>query len=239
MIFHDLKQGNTTLWVIPELVEHITPSWFDLNWWNSRGQQVNSAPGRGESYFLDYEGWSMVWRHYKRGGMAAKFSQDRYLWTGLKNSRAYAELMLTQQLLDLGLPVPRPLAGQIIREGLYYRADLITERLAGARSLADILEANETLQSDKIVPWDNVGATIARFHQIGLDHVDLNIRNILCNDSNKVFLIDFDRCRMRNPEQQWQQGNLDRLKRSLKKLFPEQDHDQCWQQLIKGYGTLW
>ncbi|OMH28007.1 3-deoxy-D-manno-octulosonic acid kinase [Motiliproteus sp. MSK22-1] len=229
MIFHDLKQGNTTIWVIPELVEHITPSWFDLNWWNNHGQQVNSAPGRGESYFLRYQSWSMVWRHYKRGGMAARVSQDRYLWTGLENNRAYAELMLTRQLLDMNLPVPRPLAGQIIREGLYYRADLITERLAGARSLADMLGAKEEL------PWAGIGATIARFHQVGLDHVDLNIRNILCNQANEVFLIDFDRCRMRDPALQWQQGNLARLKRSLNKLFPEQDHDQHWQQLVTAY----
>lgn len=225
-----LRQGATTLMAAPELVEHLTPSWFDLNWWRAQGQRVDSAPGRGESYFLRYRDWSLVWRHYRRGGLVARLSRDRYLWSGLANTRAYAEFLLTQQLLDLGLPVPRPLAGRVVREGMRYRADLITERLPGAGALADWMAAGEP------VPFERVGAILARFHAAGLDHVDLNLRNILLDAEGGVFLIDFDRCRLRPVQRGWQQGNLERLLRSFNKLFPDRDVQADWRRLRRGYA---
>ncbi len=232
MNFQIIEQGHSTLLVAPELVDHLTPSWFDLNWWRSQGVAIDSAPGRGESYFLHYRelALNLVWRHYKRGGLVANISEDRYLWTGLQQTRAYQEFVLTAELRDRGLPVPRPLAAQVIREGLGYRADLVTERLPEVKSMADRL-----LSSLDEFPWFEVGNTIARFHRQGLDHVDLNIRNILINNNDRVYLIDFDRCRLRPPQQQWQQGNLDRLQRSLQKLFSDQQYDSHWQHLLAGY----
>jgi len=233
MNFQIIEQGRSTLLVAPELVDHINPSWFDLNWWRSRGVTITSAPGRGESYFLHYRelALNLVWRHYKRGGLVAKISEDNYLWTGLQQTRAYQEFVLTAELRDRGLPVPRPLAAQVIREGLVYRADFVTERLPEVKSMADRLTSK--LHE---FPWSEVGKTIARFHRQGLDHVDLNVRNILLNSNNRVYLIDFDRCRLRQPQQEWQQGNLDRLLRSLQKLFPHQNHDSHWQRLLDGYN---
>ena len=141
MNFQIIEQGRSTLLVAPELVDHINPSWFDLNWWRSRGVTITSAPGRGESYFLQYRelALNLVWRHYKRGGLVAKISEDNYLWTGLQQTRAYQEFVLTAELRDRGLPVPRPLAAQVIREGLIYRADFVTERLPEVKSMADRL----------------------------------------------------------------------------------------------------
>ncbi len=237
MKFHCLERQGVTLWVVPELVEHITPSWFDLNWWRSQGRPVGSAQGRGESYFVDAEAggrqWSLVWRHYRRGGLVARFSEDSYLWPGMNKTRPYLELHLTADLYERGLPVPRPLAAQIVRDGLFYRADLITERLADVSSLADRIARDAAK-----VPWRSVGQTIARFHDVGLDHVDLNIRNILLSGDDRVYLIDFDRCRLRKVSKNWQQSNLDRLQRSLSKQFPQPEYALHWQTLLQGYGAL-
>ncbi|WP_207061559.1 3-deoxy-D-manno-octulosonic acid kinase [Motiliproteus sp. SC1-56] len=230
MTFQILQQSGGTVLAVPELVEHITPSWFDLNWWQARGQSVRSAPGRGESYFLDYEGWPLVWRHYKRGGLVARLSEDRYLWPGLTRTRAYREFTLTEQLRQRGLPVPRPLLARVQRCGLSYRADLFTQRLPAVRSMADALASGA-----EQVPWDEVGRTLARFHREGLDHVDLNLRNILIDAQGRVFVIDFDRCRLRQPAVSWQQGNLRRLRRSLHKLFPGAELDAEWQRLLAAY----
>jgi 3-deoxy-D-manno-octulosonic acid kinase len=232
MSFQIVEHGASTLLVVPELVEHISPSWFDLNWWRGREVAIHSAPGRGESFFLHYaeQNLNLVWRHYKRGGLVAKLSEDRYLWSGLKQTRAYQEFVLTADLRQRGFPVPRPLAAQVVRQGLSYRADLITELLPNVKSMAQRLESN--LHD---FPWHEVGSTIARFHAIGLDHVDLNIRNILLNDNNRIYLIDFDRCRLRAINKAWQQSNLDRLLRSVHKLFPNQNHDPHWQRLLTGY----
>ncbi len=223
--------------VVPELVEHITPSWFDLNWWRDQDQLVSSAPGRGESYFVNAElaqkSLPMVWRHYRRGGLVSRFSEDSYLWPGMTKTRPWQELNLTADLFDRGLPVPRPLAAQINREGLFYRADLLTERLPGVQSMAQRLTA-----SVEGIPWEAIGSTVATFHQIGLDHVDLNIRNILLSDEDKVYLIDFDRCRLRKPANGWKKSNLDRLRRSVDKEFSGAEVVSGWQLLMQGYGDL-
>ncbi len=141
----------------------------------------------------------------------ARLSEHRYLWTGLERTRAFRELRLTAELFARGLPVPHPVAAGVTRHGPTYSAALITVRLPGARSLADRLnDADPAL-------LECVGATVRRFHDAGLDHVDLNARNLLVDAQGKVWLIDLDRCRLRSPGQ-WQEANLQRLGRSLAKF---------------------
>ena len=90
--------------------------------------------------------------------------------------------------------------------------------------------------------WRQVGETIGRFHAEGLDHVDLNCDNILVSD-NDVYLIDFDRCKLRGVRSGsgmagWQKRNLNRLKRSLEKRLddlPEGTLPLRWQTLLSGY----
>ncbi len=172
---------------------------------------MGEAPGRGSSLFLDAGPEQWVLRPYRRGGLAAKLSENRYLWTGLERTRAFRELRLTAELFARGLPVPRPVAAGVERHGPTYSAALITVRLPGARSLVDCLnDAAPAL-------LERVGATVRRFHDAGLDHVDLNARNLLVDAQGKVWLIDLDRCRLRSPGQ-WREANLQRLGRSLAKF---------------------
>ena len=93
--------------------------------------------------------------------------------------------------------------------------------------------------------WEKVGATIARFHAAGLNHVDLNCDNILIAGSD-VYLIDFDRCTLKeavsgSETPGWQTRNLDRLKRSLDKRMNkpfEQVMPGCWKALLAGYEKI-
>lgn len=182
-------------------------------YWYRMGKVVGEAPGRGSSVFIDagHEQW--VLRPYRRGGWAAKVNESRYLWTGYDNSRAFRETRLTARLHAQGLPVPRPVAAAVTRHGLVYTAALITVRIPGARALADLLQENRA----EPALLERVGATIRRFHDHRLDHVDLNARNLLVDEQERVWLIDLDRCRLRQPGK-WQQANLDRLERSMKKF---------------------
>ncbi|TVP50155.1 MAG: 3-deoxy-D-manno-octulosonic acid kinase [Halomonas sp.] len=192
----------------------IHPDLFTANYWRKRDLVVGEAPGRGSSLFLQAtptEQWAL--RPYRRGGMVAKLSAKRYLWTGIERTRAFRELRLTATLYEQGLPVPRPVASCVTRYGFTYEAALITVRIDGARALAEQLvnhHADEALLR-------RVGAMIKRFHQAGLDHVDLNARNILIDTRGTPWLIDLDRCRLRPPGH-WQASNLNRLARSLDKL---------------------
>ncbi|GAA5176538.1 3-deoxy-D-manno-octulosonic acid kinase [Modicisalibacter zincidurans] len=205
------------------------PAWFSATFWQRHDAVVGQAPGRGASLFVDAarialadEQW--VLRDYRRGGMAARLSEARYVWTGLERSRAFCEMRLTARLYDQGLPVPRPVAARVTRHGLSYAAALLTVRLAGARALAECLEGNDPALLER------VGATIRRFHAAGLDHVDLNARNLLITPDERVWLIDLDRCRLRRPGD-WQNANLERLQRSLAKF----DAEEAVPAILRGY----
>ncbi|GHB14420.1 3-deoxy-D-manno-octulosonic acid kinase [Salinicola rhizosphaerae] len=201
--------------------------WLEPDAWRERGLVVGEAPGRGATQFLDIQGRRWVLRPYLRGGLAARISHADYLWLGLERTRAFREMRLTQALFDKGLPVPAPVAAIVHHGGPRYRAALITERLPRSEALADRLrDAPEPL-------LEQVGATIARFHRAGLDHVDLNARNLLISDDDKVWLIDFDRCRLRRPGR-WQQDNLSRLKRSLVKLSAD-NAESSHAAILRGY----
>ncbi|MGM0925020.1 MAG: 3-deoxy-D-manno-octulosonic acid kinase [Pseudomonadota bacterium] len=192
----------------------IGPSTFEPAWWQAQGRITGQAPGRGASLFLDAgNGEEWVLRPYRRGGLVARLSEARYLWTGLERTRAFRELRLTADLHARCLPVPRPVAADVIHHGLTYSAALITVRIPGARALASLLENGEA--DDDLL--QRVGATIRRFHDVGLDHVDLNARNLLVGEEGKVWLIDLDRCRLR-PDGAWKGRNLERLERSLVKF---------------------
>jgi 3-deoxy-D-manno-octulosonic acid kinase len=73
------------------------------------------------------------------------------------------------------------------------------------------------LDQGNMPPWGEIGRTIARFHRVGACHADLNVDNVLVDATNTCWLIDFDRGVLRTPAHGWQEANLARLKRSLRK----------------------
>lgn len=230
----ETQSGKSHILYDAELPVQTEPVWFEPGAWRARGQLLASASGgRGEAVFCGDGRHEYVLRHYRRGGLPGRFIRDRYLWTGLENTRAWREWRLTAELYGRGLPVPRPVAARVERSGLFYRADLMTLRIPAARSLAQVL-ASESLPEPK---WRAIGQCLRRFHDNGLDHADLNAHNILLS-GEAVYLIDFDRCRLRAPGA-WQQANLARLLRSLRKLQHEDVRfafaEPLWAWLQAGY----
>lgn len=206
-------------------------AWFQAGYWRERGLIVGEAPGRGSSLFIqatDNEQW--VLRPYRRGGLIAKLSEKKYLWTGVERTRAFRELRLTASLYDQGLPVPRPVACCVTRHGLAYEAALITRRINGAKTLAEQLIDGS---ADEIL-LQRVGAMILRFHQAGLDHVDLNARNIMIDPDQMPWLIDLDRCRLRKNNKR-NKENIKRLARSFEKLMPATHATESIKSILKGY----
>jgi 3-deoxy-D-manno-octulosonic acid kinase len=91
--------------------------------------------------------------------------------------------------------------------------------------------------------WPMVGACIRKFHDAGVVHADLNARNILLSETGaanvKVHLIDFDRARIGKPSKRVSKNNLDRLHRSLVKLWPVLSNEslaRSWERLMGGYN---
>lgn len=190
--------------------------------------------GRGQAWFIQNAEQSYVLRHYRRGGLAAKITPDRYLWTGLRKTRAWREYQLLVTIQGLGLPSPRPLAAQVVRQGRFYSADLLTQRIPDSQPLSRILAErplNDTL-------WRNIGKCIRAFHDHDIYHADLNAHNILLDNKDHVYLIDFDKSSV-DQDSSWQQRTLQRLQRSLIKLHTQDSNfhfsEANWQALMAGY----
>jgi 3-deoxy-D-manno-octulosonic acid kinase len=234
----EVKVDNRYILYDADCIENPASFGFDANYWASRDAIIGFAEGRGTTFFVQYAGEDYVLRHYRRGGFIARLSTDQYIWTGLRRTRAWREWHLLAQLREMGLPVPQPVAVQVVQNGATYSADIMTRRISHTTTLAEEL-GRHALSEDT---WQELGRMIRRFHSHGVWHADLNANNVLIDAENRIYLIDFDRGRLRQLAQKWQQANLDRLKRSLLKLqrkmecfyFAESD----WQTLLAGYSSL-
>ena len=208
---------------------------FEPAFWADRGELQEAAGGRGSAWFISSVACPWVLRHYRRGGLIARLSTDRYVWAGEARVRAFAEWRLLHHLFGRGLPVPAPVAARYQREGFFYRCDLITRRIAGAEPLSSLLARGALAGAS----WRSIGAAIARVHAAGADHADLNAHNILLDGDGVVSVIDFDRGRLRNGGS-WMRRNLARLQRSLVKvtraLPPDRFDAAAWQLLLAGYA---
>jgi len=217
-----------------DYIGQMDDKFFSPSWWEKQGLILRSAPGRGTTIFVRHGDQQLALRHYHRGGMPAKLSRDRYFWLGLERSRPWREWHLLLELYRRGLPVPRPVAARISRDGMSYRGDIITG-VVDAEPLANWL-VKKRLRSSLL---GNIGACLRRFHNEGVYHADLNACNILLDDEGNVTLIDFDRGELREPANGWQRANLQRLKRSLEKFRRAEKQfsfdDEDWKVLLRGY----
>ncbi len=199
--------------------------------------EANRA-GRGAVRCFDHAGMTLVLRHYHRGGMIANVVNDTYCWTGIERTRAWREFRLLSVMYAQGLPVPRPVAVRVNRSAFGYRADIVTKFVAGAQTLAELLTKRTLVIQD----WRAIGAMLKRFHTQGIWHADLNAHNILADNNGRWYLIDFDRGAKRLPNRRWQLANLQRLQRSLQKLFVQRVGfnfgDAEWGRLMSGYDSV-
>jgi 3-deoxy-D-manno-octulosonic acid kinase len=235
MQLHEISEHNTKIWVSDHVYSDFQVDWFEqaqspaeasINQWQS-GRQSIIRFKVGEL--------NMVLRHYCRGGLPARFSKDQFVFTGFDACRPFKELTLLQRMKLLGLPVPDPIAARCVVKGFLYRADILMGEIASSKTLAQMISVSKLPKE----MWIKIGQVIWQFHQLGIQHVDLNANNILFDQAEDIYLIDFDRCVQRSYSQAWARVGLERLKRSLDKQkenipsinFQQSDFD--W--LMQGY----
>lgn len=215
-----------------------TAEHFSAGYWQRQGRLLTSAAGgRGAVAFVSANGEQWAIRHYLRGGLARRFSRDRYVWQGTTRVRSIREWRLISRLFEAGLPVPRPVAAAFRRSGLSYTASIITRRIETARPLAEHLQERPL---DEAV-WGGLGACVRRFHDAGVWHADLTAHNLLLDAKGAPWLLDFDRGRLRAPGS-WKQANLDRFLRSLRKISTQNPATQFaqinWLSFLEGYSQM-
>ena len=224
------KSGGAVILYDDALLDHA-----DMALFTPPPAAAGAMGGRGSAWMFRHGDDEWVLRHYRRGGLPGRFIRDLYLWTGLEATRAWREWRLLHALYEDGLPVPQPVAARVVRAGFFYRADLITRRIRDAVSVAALLAAG-TESDAKRIPWSEIGRTVRRLHDAGVDHADLNAHNLLVDGAAKVYVIDFDRG-MRRPAGTWTGANLARLRRSLQKLAgPGATITPAWSAFLDGYG---
>ncbi|MCB5226289.1 lipid IV(A) 3-deoxy-D-manno-octulosonic acid transferase [Alishewanella sp. 16-MA] len=234
MPHHVHQQGHETFWFDPEFFSTLSAAQFDSQWWQQQNAVIGSSSGRNIAYFVKHQQHKLVLRHYYRGGLVGKLLHDQFWLQSVGNSRAMQEYQLLAWMREQGLAVPKPVAARYQRSGLIYRADLLIELIPDSKDLAAILQQRPLTPAE----WQAVGKEIARMHQLGVYHSDLNCRNIMLDGSGTVWLIDFDKCQRRSIGP-WTEQNLARLLRSFNKELAKLPvfHWQAaaWNDVMQGY----
>lgn len=233
MIYHYFNQQ-----LVPMAQQHLLKQFFLCKDFSDSDRLLGFSHGRGTTWFLNTQaelGINVVLRHYYRGGLFGKIVKDRYYFKSIEQTRAYQEFELLNKMHSWGLPVPRAVAIRIERTFCCYRADIMVEKIEGTQDLSKRLQKSALLEEE----YYRLGQLIRRLHNHQIHHSDLNIHNILLDEQQQFWLIDFDKCYIDQGEE-WKKNNLARLHRSFLKeqqrlniLFSEQQ----WEILLKGYNA--
>ncbi|PAU37271.1 3-deoxy-D-manno-octulosonic acid kinase [Vibrio coralliilyticus] len=207
-----VQLDNQTIWYDETLLREDPKQVFDAEFWQNAGKVIGSAQGRGTTWFVQTETIEAALRHYRRGGLFGKLVEDSYLFSSWGKTRSYQEFQLLNTLIEAGVNVPRPIAARTVKSGVTYKADLLSEKIPNARDLVSIL-MERPLPAEM---YQKIGLEIRKMHDAQVNHTDLNIHNILIDEHDKVWIIDFDKC-FQQSGNGWKQSNLDRLKRSFEK----------------------
>lgn len=205
-------QGDHLYWYDASLLKENISDAFNVDFWRSQDAITGCAKGRGVTWFVQGELAEYAIRHYYRGGLLGKVINDHFLYLGEKKLRNLQELQVLKHLAVHGVNVPKPIAARVVKSCLSYQADIITQRIIGAKSLASMLSDDKICEST----LHSVGQEIRKMHDVGVNHTDLNAHNILIDENKTVWIIDFDKCFQQSGDS-WKQGNLERLKRSILK----------------------
>lgn len=137
------------------------------------------------------ETYHLCVRHYFRGGLIGKVLKDIFWRYSSWSQRARLEFELCLELYHQGLPVPRPLIAREQVGSFFVKNDIVVEQIDNTLNLAELLERDGALSNSAL---KGIAYALGKLSRAKVVHSDLNIRNILLNDKDECFIIDFDHC---------------------------------------------
>ena len=136
-------------------------------------------------------------RRYRRGGWMRPLG-DRYLD---RPPRPFRELTTSEALRAAGVPTPRVLAAVVAPAAIGYRAEIAVEWLGPGHDLEPLLRPAAYPVAARASALRAAGRGVGLAHRAGLDHPDLQHRNLfvrpLADGGWEAFLLDLDRARIR------------------------------------------
>ena len=168
---------------------------------------------------------TVVFRMCRRGGLLGGLLRDNYLRVWPRLPRPFAEIVITEEARQRGVPGPEPLGARIDRRWAgWYRGVVVTRHLPAAQSLWECLRRELDADGRREIAHA-AGRAIGTLCQAGIHHPDLNLLNCVVSRASgavEAFIVDFDRARMASSGQQEElrERMLRRLERSARKLDP-------------------
>lgn len=197
--------------------------------------------GRAGLHALPLPGGDALVRPYRHGGLLRGLTRG---WFLSRPPRPFVELAVTVAARERGVATLEVLAALVARgPGPWYRGWLVTRELKGARDLWAALQQELSREARESL-LRRAGRSLRLMHASGIDHADLNLRNILVGAGDphpEIRIIDFDRARLfPGPVPAARaRRNIRRLLRSVNKLDPKRVHfpPNGWDCLRDAYGS--
>jgi len=197
--------------------------------------------GRAGLHAVQLPGGDGLIRSYRHGGVLRGLTGG---WFVSRPPRPFVELAVTVAARERGLAAPEVLAALVARGfGPWYRGWLVTRELKNVRDLWGELQREPPLEMKQAF-LRRAGRSLRFMHARGIDHADLNLRNILVGHEGscpEIHIIDFDKARLfPGPVPAARaRRNLRRLLRSVNKLDPDRARlgPDDWSCLLDGYDS--
>lgn len=193
-----------------------------------RGAEEGALPlpggplrGRGTVHVVSgaQEGERWAVRHFRRGGLLAPITGDRY-FRGWGLPRPFAEAAASEVCRARGIPTPQVMAAAVYGRGPLYRGDLVTRYVPGTVTLARFLVEKEGGGRECLRALELAGRLTRSLAERGVLHPDLNVKNILLDagaDPAQGYVLDLDRVQLSRGVSVEGDGMYQRLARSLRK----------------------
>jgi 3-deoxy-D-manno-octulosonic acid kinase len=197
--------------------------------------QPTEHAGRGKLARVELEGGPALVRPLLRGGLLGKLIRR----LSFDPWRSVAELAVSAEAAARGASVLDVLAAVTRRVGLGFQHGLVTREVTGARDLMGALK--DARGRERAAALRAAGDAVRALHDAGVDHVDLNLKNVLLRPDGRALVIDLDRCRIGRLDLSWERrrSNLLRLLRSWVKLgsvHPGRVHPRDPLRLARAYA---
>jgi 3-deoxy-D-manno-octulosonic acid kinase len=160
-----------------------------IKFFNLPKDRVNSAlGGRTSITVARLEGiGSVVIKYYRRGGAIRYLIKQRYLKCG--KTRSQIEYERLQKVGKLGVNAPEPVA--FAYQGrLFYKCWLVTREIKDHQTLVQISRSNE--EQARMV-MKAVIKQVSMLIKNKILHADLHPGNVIVDNQNRVYLLDFDK----------------------------------------------